>query len=300
MRITHTWTELTASIGIEGLPGPVRIMHVGDTHLDLIDDRDADFIDHCRGIGMRFARRHQYRDPQGQPFSTEYAFVATIREAQSRKVDLIVHSGDLVDFPARASIDRAVAILDGAGIPWLYTSGDHDWFFFPMGLSPGLRERWWPVLDRLTAGRPACGQRDVLGIRFLTVDDTTYQISEEQLAFTQEALSGGLPTVVVMHVPLSIATLRRASIEKRRHTNLLADPDWPLAQRQAVCIGTDTAATREFVRTLTGAENLAAVLAGHLHFLHADAVHPRAVQYVAPPNYAALHRLIEFHPLRNG
>ena len=300
MRITHTWTDLTASIGIEGLAGPLRVMHIADTHLDLIDERDAQFIEECRGIGMRFADRHQHRDAQGDPFSTEHALELTILDAQKMDVDLIVHSGDLLDFAAQASVDRAVELLEGCGIPWLYASGDHDWYFFPLGLSPGLREKWWPLLDPLTRGKPACDMLDMHGVRFITVDDTVYQITEEQLAFVQKALGDGLPSVVIMHIPLSIATLRDVALAGWHQSNLLADPDLSRDKRRALCTGADTATTSAFVRTLVAADNLVAVLAGHLHLPHADAVHPRAVQYVGPPNYAGLYRLIDFHPLSGG
>ena len=39
MRITHTWTDLTASIGIEGLAGPTGSASDGPTHAVYTRDR---------------------------------------------------------------------------------------------------------------------------------------------------------------------------------------------------------------------------------------------------------------------
>ena len=100
-----------------------------------------------------------------------------------------------------------------------------------------------------------------------------------------------------MHIPLSIPTLRGPTLEKLEFPILVADPDWDLADRGRFGLDEDTSTTLEFVRLVAGADNLVAILCGHLHFAHTDSLSPRAVQYLAPPGYAGESRLVELRPL---
>lgn len=76
MRITHSWTDSSATISVEGLTRPLRFLHVTDTHMGLIDDRDAEHLATCRGFADRFLHRHENRYaggcqfPQRMPFPT--------------------------------------------------------------------------------------------------------------------------------------------------------------------------------------------------------------------------------------
>ena len=49
MRATHKWSDDTATICVEGLNQTVRMLHVTDSHIALIDDRDAEHIEACQG-----------------------------------------------------------------------------------------------------------------------------------------------------------------------------------------------------------------------------------------------------------
>ena len=67
---------------------------------------------------------------------------------------------------------------------------------------------------------------------------------------------------------------------------MMADPDWALQSPRENSVGENTSTTLEFVRMVSQAENLVAILTGHCHFRHADAVNPWVAQYLAPPGYA--------------
>ncbi|MCZ6680728.1 MAG: hypothetical protein O7E52_26155, partial [Candidatus Poribacteria bacterium] len=94
-----------------------------------------------------------------------------------------------------------------------------------------------------------------------------------------------------------LPTLRSAAIERWKAPILIGDPDWELESRNRWGAGEDLPSTLDFVRTLSAAENLVAVFCGHIHFTHADAIRPHAVQYVGAPAYAGEKRLVEFRPL---
>lgn len=295
MRITHAWTDDEATIRIEGLSREVRVLHVTDSHLSQIDERDAEHVDACSDFRERFGSRRQ--DEDGNNIFAEVTFEETMVGAAGQNLDLVAHTGDLIHFPSKANLESAAQSLAKSQTDFIYTAGNHDWHFPGTENVDGLRETVWPALESLHRGHPSHCARDAGGIRFLAVDDSNYQIREEQLAFVRESLAAGLPTVLLIHIPLSLATLRDRTIERWKAPILLGDPDWNMESRDRWHAGEDTSATLDFVRTVSTAPNLAAVLCGHIHFPHADAVSPRAVQYVTAPGYAGGRRLITFAPL---
>ena len=160
-----------------------------------------------------------------------------------------------------------------------------------------LRDAWWPALEPLHHGNAAYARYELNGIQFLLVDDSTYQISEEQLTFVQTQLASLIPTVLLTHIPLSLPTLRDPTIERWNAPILIGDPDWQIESRDRWGTGENPSSTLEFVRTLAAAENLVALFCGHIHFPHTDAISPNAVQYVGAPGYDAKSRLVAFQPL---
>ncbi len=295
MRITHTWTDDSATIGIEGLDRPVRVLHVADSHLGLIDERDREHLEACKDFRERFGSRR--KDDNGNNIYTEVTFEESMVAAAGMNLDLVAVTGDLIHFPSHANLESAAASLARCETEFMYTAGNHDWRFSGVKHYDGLREEVWPALAPLHGGKASHEARDIGGICFVAVDDSTYQISEEQLAFVREQLANCLPTVLLIHIPLSIATLRDRTIERWKAPILIGDPQWDAESRERWRAGADTAVTLEFVRVVCTAPNLAAILCGHIHFPHTDAVSPRVVQYVTAPGYEAGRRLLEFQPL---
>ena len=110
MRITHTWDDQSATVRIEGLARAVRVLHVTDSHLTLIDERDADHVEACEPFHERFAGRRT--DASGNPISTDRTFHETMAAAADMQLDLIALTGDLIHFPSQANIESAQAALD--------------------------------------------------------------------------------------------------------------------------------------------------------------------------------------------
>ena len=86
MRMTHKWTDETATIHVEGLDQTVRMLHITDSHIALIDDRDTEHIEACQGACERFASREQIFDN-------------LMEEAKDSSPDLVALTGDMVHFP---------------------------------------------------------------------------------------------------------------------------------------------------------------------------------------------------------
>ena len=274
LRIKHSWTDETATIYVEGLTETVRMLHITDSHIGMVDDRETP---ECVAA------------LQGRRTNSDGTLAAMMTEANGLDLDLVAWTGDTTQIPSYASVDFLVDQIQEVSVPVLYAPGNND-PEFPSEC--GGRDEGMARLEPLHHGHASYNKQVIGGIQFLMLDDSEFQINDEQLAFVKQDLANGLPTVVLMHIPLSIATLRDATMDKWEGIVpikylLLNDPEDN---------GITEPSTAEFMRTLVASDNLVAVFCGHLHINHAGAISPRAVQYVTGRGLDGVKRLVEFRP----
>lgn len=296
-RVTHVWTETTATIRIGGLRDPVRMLQLADSHLSLIDERDAEYLETHASYYERFGTRRFRED--GSPVPTEESFAEAIGTIADQPVDLLALTGDILQFPSQANLECTTEALAPLDCAKMYTAGNHDWWYQTTPGNAEIRQAWWPTLEPLHRGNPSHASCDVGGLRFITVDNSTYQIEPAQLEFVQRKMATNRPIVLLMHIPLSLPTLRPDTLSRWELPILMGDPDWPLAQRAEWMAGPDLPSTAAFIELLAAAPNLVAVFCGHLHFPHVDSLSPTAVQYVVAPGFAGGYRRVDFMPLES-
>ncbi len=293
--ITHTSTDNNATIAVEGLSRPVRMLHLTDTHLLQFDERDGDHAEACVAFCERFAA--DQKDEKGNSHDPQSAFIQAMADAASMELDLIALTGDIIHYPSAANVERVAGAIAELGVPALYTCGNHDVHYTDEPVNARMRLKSLPALQPLHRGDPDCSAALIGGVRFVSIDNSLAQISAKQLAFMRQQLSDDDPLVLLMHWPLSLPTLRNRTIEAIDAPILIGDPDWSAQSRLEWQVSADTAQTLEFVELLTSAVNLVAIFCGHIHFPHVDAINPRAVQYVGQPGFEGGRRLVEFRPL---
>ena len=140
------------------------------------------------------------------------------------------------------------------------------------------------------------------GINFIAIDNSTYQVDEQQLQFYKQQIDLGLPTVLLMHIPISLTSF--PSI-------LCGNPDWgsktdrnyKIERRQKWSEEGNLKSTMDFIKTVSTSNNLIAVLCGHTHKARADRINPlafkkisspSAIQYVACAGAVGGYRLVYF------
>ena len=79
-----------------GLEAPVRLLHVTDTHLTLVDERDD-------------ARKHELSRRMSYP-DKENNLYEQIAYAKAH-CDLLLRTGDLIDFVSHANVEKAREIV---------------------------------------------------------------------------------------------------------------------------------------------------------------------------------------------
>ena len=298
----HEWTETEARITIPGLAGEVRVLHVTDSHITVSDDRDLPFREFAARMDAAFVASGA-GSAGGKPTPLE-CLDAALGTAVDCGADLVTLTGDIVNNPSETSVEAVTEKLKSTGIDFLYTAGNHDWHYEGMeGSSEELRRSWRDRrLRPFYRGNPSCESRVVGGIELVTIDNSTYQVDDEQLAFFREAAGRGRPMVLLIHIPLAIVELDHI---------LCGHPDWGAGTDENYIIerrrrwpeSGNARTTEEFVRAVSAAPNLVAIMAGHTHRDHVGPVEPlirrgaancEAMQYVTAAGVRGGCRLFTF------
>lgn len=269
---------------VPGLARPGNVLFISDTHLWRTDERE----DAYRKYSDRMAGAYN----QTQHFVTknttypEEAFETSLAYARENEIDLIILGGDIFSFPSEAAIEWALDKLEASGLPYVYTAGNHDWHYEGMpGPVAELRKEWSAKrLSPLYQGDdPLMTYRDASGVRFIVLDNSTYEITPEQLEFFRMHTQSGGPCFLVVHIPLytpgrpvsfgcghpewGAASDRIHEIERRER--------WPEQGHSPT--------TLAFHEAVFQTPNLLGILAGHIHTSSLD-LFMGIPQVVAAPN----------------
>jgi predicted amidohydrolase/3',5'-cyclic AMP phosphodiesterase CpdA len=303
--VRHQSTDDSAMIQVASLKKPLVILHVSDTHISVRDNREADFWQYADRMDNAYGKPRAHFQTGQKALPAEH-FRQLMAVAKAKRVDLIALTGDIVNNPSRSSIQYVSQALAETGIPSLYISGNHDWHYEGLpGSDAALRKQWsHQRLLPLYAGRDPMGYSVVVGgINFVAIDNSTYQVSDEQLALFEKEIARGLPTVLLVHIP--IWTGKNVG---RPASDSCGDPQWgcdadrtdKIERRERWAKQGNLKSTTAFVERVKTSPNLIAVLTGHTHRAKAEELSASAVQYVARAGCEGAYRLVTFQPLQNA
>ena len=298
---THAWTDQAATIGVPGIPGPLRVLHVTDSHIS-VPHQEAD---------RPYAHYGERMDRLFADYPTLDTFAAQMEHARAERHDLIALTGDHVNYPSPTAVAAVHGLLRSAGRRSMFTAGNHDWSYAGMPGSPDDRRREWRERSLLPLYRgrtPHADSLDLGGVRFVAIDNSTRQVDPEQMAFFTDRLAGGLPVVLLVHMPFRLPDdhdpYYAPPPSPRAPIPLCGDPesgspadvDRSLPGRERARTSGNLPSTEEFIDRLLAARNLIAVLCGHVHAAGARPIHRGAVQYVTGPGYLNRSRSITIRP----
>ncbi|PPK99418.1 metallophosphoesterase family protein [Parapedobacter indicus] len=276
------------------LKQPVNVFFISDTHLWQSDERELPFTRYSGRMAKAYNRTHHFQT--GAETSPQEAFVSTLALAREQKADMLLLGGDIFSYPSEAAIEWAAQQLSKAAIPYVYTTGNHDWHYEGMpGPLHTLRDTWINkrLLPLYQGNNPLMHTVDVQGIRFVVLDNSTYEILPEQLDFFRKSLQTDLPIVLAMHIPL-YAPGRSVGFGCG-HPEWKAENDrnFELERRERWPAGGHTATTLNFHREVFAASNIIGVIAGHIHTTSVD-MWNGVPQVVAPANALGGYLSLEF------
>jgi len=277
----------------------LKVVHIADTHLFKDDDRGIPYQVYSNRMAKAYNQTTHFKTQvKTHP---EEAFEQALEYAKAVNADVITLVGDIFSFPSEAAIEWVLSKLKDTGIPYIYTAGNHDWHYEGMeGTLESLRDTWIErrLLPLYQGNHPLMAAYDIKGIRFLAIDNSTYQINEEQLAFFTDQVASGMPLVLLVHIPL-YAPGRNISFgcgnpnwgaATDQNFNLERRPRWPEKGH--------TQTTFKFHKEVFNAPNLLGIFAGHIHQGSIEMIKGKP-QIVSDDNASGAYLDISLLPLNN-
>ena len=261
----------TAAILHPAVRRTVRFTVIADSHFALIDGRDDAWRGHAKRT-MQWPGKEKDLD-------------LALERARKWGAEVVMLVGDIFSFPSYANVEFIERKMKGCGMKWVYIAGNHDWHFEGVpGTDNEQRAEWIKRLTPLFQGAdPLMSSYEIGGVRFVSIDDSTYQLLPEQVDFLRAELAKGDPTCLFMHIPL-YQPLRPVLYT-------LGNPDWGEASdnyygyENRLKWDKDGQPRESFeLRELVfSAPNVVGVFTGHLHFLQTGVVNG-VPQFVVPGN----------------
>ncbi|MBQ3888693.1 MAG: metallophosphoesterase [Clostridia bacterium] len=264
-----------------GLEKPLKILHVTDSHIALVDERDDE---RKHALAKRFAS-----------VDRESAFREQLTYANGN-CDLMVHTGDLIDFTTQANFDFARTVLAEEKV--FFTAGNHE---FSRYVGEAYEDRAYKM-NSFREMAPGLGAplffnaRTVGGVNFVAIDDSYHQFEPWQITRLEKELAKGLPVVLCLHAPLFEESLYEHMTARNgagTSTYLvgcdedhLPDDEWraiEIRPRGVTC---------EAVDFIKSQPQIKAVLAGHVHCSFVSDLAPGMPQFVTGCGYDGVAREI--------
>jgi UDP-2,3-diacylglucosamine pyrophosphatase LpxH len=303
--VRHSSTEDTAAIEVSGLEKPLVVLHITDSHVSVANPREAQYQQYASRMDNAYGKeREHWRTKKKATTATH--FLDLLASAKERHVDLVALTGDIINNPSQSSVQLIGKAVKETGIRWLFTSGNHDWHYEGMaGSSEALRKMCLQkrLLPLYQGQSPLCYAVRIGGINFIALDNSTYQVSAAQVTFYEKEIARGLPTVLLLHIP--VYTPGSAN---KNASDSCGDPLWgwetdrnfSIERRERWPKSGNLKSTTDFANRVGKTANLIAVLAGHTHKARTDKLSDSATQYVTQAAYDGGSRLITFTPYAGG
>ena len=162
----------------------IKIIHIADTHLYMDDDRGIPFLKYSNRMAKAYNQTTHFKTREKT--SPKKSFEEALAFAKELNADVITLVGDIFSFPSELAVEWVLSKLEAIGIPYIYIAGNHDWHYEGMkGKLTSLRDKWIEkrLMPLYQGNNPLMAAYDIKGIRFLAIDNSTYEINDEQLIF---------------------------------------------------------------------------------------------------------------------
>lgn len=267
------------------------MMHITDSHITIPSDGDKEVWNYCKRMHQAYLNTSSH--VSGENVSRAEAFRMLVDVAKRKQVDLLVMSGDILNFPSPSTVNFVHKTLEESGVPYVYVAGNHDWHLEGTpGSDKEKRLKYIPVLQSLYQGKnPLYNSTVVKGINVVCIDNSTYQINKEQLDFFKQQLKRGLPIVLVMHIPVCTSQNTDSTMGYKKWGAGI-DTIYKLEGREQWSAAGNRPETVEFHKLLMNTPDII-VLCGHVHTERVE--HEKELQqYVTSLSRDGAYRILDF------
>ena len=264
-----------------GLKKEVRLLHVTDSHLTWIDDRDNE-----RKQQLCVSRREVLHDPNG---SRAQAYLDEQIKYAEENCDLLVHSGNLIDFLTMANLDYTRTLLQNPNI--FFIAGNHDYSQFCGEAWEDLTYRMNSCLwmDRKFVANMFFNSRVVGNVNIVGIDNAYYRFADWQIGKLRQEAEKGLPVILVFNHPLFEQSLYDYVMKNmKRETAGLVGCDeehlLPYTEYAAMQQRPDEA-TKQMIDYISREPRIKAILTGSLPINRETKLPDGKIQYITAGGY---------------
>jgi len=288
-------TEVETTVMVSGLGNPYTVLQVSDSHISCDAEADKEFEVYSKRMGSAFPTVLHYKTKE--QIAPLDGFAALMDFARESNTDFIALTGDIINYPSATAVHAVQQLVDSTGIPYVYTAGNHDWHYEGMkGSAEELHATWSEkrLKPLYHGGNPLFSSRIEGGLNIVTLDNSTYQVNDEQLKFYKAQRARPEPIVLFVHIPLYMPNLSAASCG-HPEWGAATDKGFEIERRERWPETGNKPSTVEFVKEVMATERLTGVFAGHYHratTMSFNTVH----QYIAGAAFNGQYRLIKFVP----
>ena len=268
-------------VKIKGLNHDYTFFHITDLHMCELTSHEA-----AEMPGERCANIQERRN-----FFTHAWEGATalwkdyMSRAKTEGADLLLLTGDIIDFPSDANVKTLKDGIRSSGIPTLFVVGNHDWSFADDYHTPHATELHHPKFAELCYGDPNISWVEYEDLIVCAVDDSRDRVLKETVDKFFSLYEKGKPIILIMHVPLHVDSMEADSRACWQGRNL--------TMGGAGFYGDDPHVKRFYEAVALDPETpVKLVVAGHLHFHHEDILPNGVPQIVTDKGYTGGCRVI--------
>lgn len=280
-------------VAVPGFNRKLTFLHVTDLHLTEVDERDPEamkYLDRFRNLFDEYL-------PKDSPYpvSRQIYLDQIVQLANDRNVDAVIFTGDIIHYPSAANLETLADGLKNLRAPYLYTVGNHDWHFSHLPWNDQTRSDHYHCFKEFTHGQPSIQVREIAGLRFIAVDNSNYQINEEQLNEIKGLLASPVPCLLFMHIPIYLPGLVQKTIAKWNAPILMAAEGWSDENLKKWQVQNTSVFTQEFYDLILANESksLHGIFSGHVHFDYEERVSGELKQFVTEPGYEGCVRIVQ-------
>jgi len=236
---------LTAAVEI-GLPEPLRLLHMTDTHVNL--------------------------PGPGNPTEEAYTehFAAAIEYAKAHGL-FVIHTGDLTVYNTPENFAFAKKML--SEVDHITLIGNHD-LTLPGKIGhndPVMGAQVFPVVQSYFDHDLTFSSRIVGGVNFVSINNIHYRFKPEQMERLKAEASRGYPIILLLHIPLFDSEEAAIMAAKgRKFPHMLTPPEKyrTIYEERNWARQCGDEATYDTVRYIGSEPAIRVIFAGHLHERH--------------------------------
>lgn len=256
-KIAGNWTlsQMGGNVKISAgfMDEPLKVMFIADSHICCQGGLAEPYLDYS-------SRMSQYGHTTGK-------MQRSLASAKKENFDLAILAGDIINYPSEHNVEMVKRVMDTCGVPCLYIAGNHDWHFEgDPGPSMQLRDNWIETsLKPLYYGEnPMIYSKVIKGVKFVMLDNSTYELIPSQLEAMRKELAEGLPTIICCHIPFYFPSRGHTGTGDPRWGAAI-DKGWKAERRQQWSEKGQSKESFIMRDEIFAAPNVLGVFAGHTH-----------------------------------